>query len=106
MSKRGKILLIVTCSIILMLILLSWYREYSINNDKKIVLTQLEIYKSSHFMYPAEIDELNIDTKIKFSYFPDSIRQSFSLGYSSGIMDANHNSYDSKTKKWTQIFNY
>ena len=70
------------------------------------LIHSLEEYKLSNGTYPlniSKIDSVDVDW---LYYSRDSTGQSFTLTYSSGIMNVNTFRYTSKTKSWEEIFNY
>lgn len=78
MSNRTKIILTLVALTIILLGVIR-YRRYSVDKNKRSVISQLEMYKTSHLTYPLDIKELNIDIQTDFYYYPDSTRQFFNL---------------------------
>ena len=72
--------------------------------DKKETVSALETFYKTHSQYPKNLEELERSYSDRFYYYTDSTRQSFRLGYSSGIMESTNNYYDSDTKQWASEF--
>jgi len=63
------------------------------------LIPKLEKYRQQNSVYPTSLNDLGIDNNDMFSYWTDSIRQTYSIRF---IRDGWHFSqYDSKTKEWT-----
>jgi hypothetical protein len=100
---RSRYIIILT---ILTLFGLFTYIKIAINHENKSVLEKLKNYKSTHSAYPKDLSQLDKDYSKIFYYSTDSLRQTFKLTYTSGIMNVNTYRYDSETGQWTTIFNY
>lgn len=105
MSKKIRIRHIIILSLLLIAGVFT-YNKLRFIHEKKVLIQKLEDYRKVHSIYPGHLDELNEDFDEIFNYWSDSLRQSFILSYSSGIMNSNLNRYDSQTKEWTQQFIY
>lgn len=82
------------------------YKSVRLENYKEKVVADLEEYRHLKGFYPSSLDSIEAGDKFDMNYSIDSAGNSFYLGYSSGIMDANCNYYKSETKKWESDFTY
>lgn len=105
MSHPKKIFLRIVV-LMLMFFCIFRYKQYSKEKDINIIILKLEKYKNTHSDYPTNIKKLKLNFQPEIYYYPNSKRQFFQLAFTHGIMDANTNTYDSRTKKWTEKFNY
>ena len=70
------------------------------------LIVSLEKYKTANGTYPADLSKVAAPDDAGVYYLCDSLTKSFTLTYSSGIMNANTFRYNSQTKKWQEVFNY
>jgi len=94
--------------IITIFILIGTYacKKLILNHDKKRVIEKLENYKKLNSIYPNDLGQIDESLSKIFYYSPDSLSQSFTISYSSGIMNINTNRYNNRTKEWEEVFNY
>ncbi len=95
---------IILFSVLVMLAGTCAYRNYSLKRDKTETVFALETFYKAHSQYPKNLQELGRNYSDRFYYYSDSTRQSFRIGYSSGIMESTNNYYDSHTKQWVSEF--
>jgi hypothetical protein len=70
------------------------------------LIRTLEDYKIANGTYPADLSKTITLDEDWLYYLRDSVTRSFTLTYTSGIMNCNTFRYSSETKKWKEFFNY
>jgi hypothetical protein len=93
--------------LMVMVILITWQiNSFYQDKENENIIKEIENYKANNGAFPLSLNQLNIKFPEELHYSSDSIRQTFSLSYSKGIMNSNTMMYTSETKKWKLRFNY